>query len=71
MEDNRKEVEPPGMSYVSLSGSGLGQGRNHMGLCGSLPPYKEDNGTVVELLGNRSGQWGEPAPSNGKNLGTT
>ena len=24
MEDNRKEVEPPGMSYVSLSGFGLG-----------------------------------------------
>ena len=42
-----------------------------MGLCGSLLPYKEDNGTVVEPLGNRSGQWGESAPSNGKNLGIT
>ena len=59
------------MSYVSLSGSGLGQGRNHMGLYGSLLPYKEDIGTVVELLGICSGQWGEPAPSNGKNLGIT
>ena len=47
------------MSYVSLSGSGLGQGRNHMELCGSLLPYKEDLGTVVEPLGNRSDQWGE------------
>ena len=59
------------MSYVSLSGFGLGQGRNHMVLSGSLLPYKEDNGTVVEPLGICSGQWGEPALSNGEILGIT